>query len=135
MSIPTVTVGEAALTPTQAIVQDANRIVHVTDSRGRNIGVRRMNMSVRRRTLKAISTEQQDKSGYLDMAMMAACVVSIDGQPVDPLAGAGHKRPDQVEADIDGLIDRLDTPGFRAVGKAILDNFPPEPDTETLKNS
>ncbi len=122
---PTVRVAEAAeappapaaQSPTQAVIADANRVVFVTDAAGRKIGVRRMSMSVRRRTLKAITPESQTKDRYMGLVMLAACVVSIDGVPYDPLASGGN------EVRFDGLIDLLDDHGFEAVATAIERNF------------
>lgn len=117
MSIPTVTVGDAALTPTQAIVADANAITTVTDARGRKIGVRRMTMSIRRRVLKNLRAEVADKDRYVGLIMLAACVVTIDGDPVDAMSGGA--RDDQREARLDAIIDRLDDEGIAAIAPIV----------------
>jgi len=126
--IPTVTVEGAPVatvqqTPSQAIVQDANRIEYGTDARGRRIGVRRINISVRRRVLKALSAESGMKPGYVNMAMMAASCVELNGEPIS--------FPDS-EIKIDGLIERLDDDGFEAIGD-LIGKFAPKKDDD-VKN-
>ena len=49
------------LTPTQVVVADANRIEYVTDARGHRLGVKRVNASLRRKVLKALSAESGEK--------------------------------------------------------------------------
>ena len=128
MAQPTVTVGELA-TPTQQVVADANRIVEVVDARGRKIGVRRMNMSVRRRVFKALPPDLAENARYLGLVMVAACVTTINGENADALAAGGNVLV------FDNLIDRLDDDGFEAVGNAIADNFSPAATKDELKNS
>lgn len=108
------TVNKTAPSPSEQIIQDANRIVHVTDAKGRQIGIRKLGMSVRRRVLKALSDEMSRKQQYLGLVMVAACVVEIDGEAVNlPIS----------ELQFDALIDRLDDAGFEAVGLGIQEHF------------
>jgi hypothetical protein len=104
------TVNKTAPTPSEQIVQDANRIYHVTDASGRQIGFRAMDMNRRRRTFKAMSAENQAKVQYMGMVMIAASVVEIDGEEI-PLP--------TTELQFDFLIDRLDDHGFAAIGEGI----------------
>jgi hypothetical protein len=113
-----------APTPTQQIVQDANRIEYCTDSLGRTLGVTRINSKLRRRVLKAISAEQGEKSQYLFMAMISCACVSIDSVPV-PFP--------TTELQIDALSDRLEQEGMDAVGLCIALNFP-KAERADLKN-
>lgn len=134
MARPNVTHG-APETPTQALIKDANRIVYVTDGRGRSIGVRRLSMSVVRRLAKFLPPELSIRSDYVSQARVAGCVVSIDGANTDLFENGvmeGAMRPD---IPIDALIDRLDTDGFNAVGQALLDNFRSASTKDDLKNS
>lgn len=111
-------------TPTQQIVEDANRIEYTTDSLGRTLGVTRLNAKLRRRVVKALSVEQGDKSQYLFMAMIACACVSIDGTP----------RPFPTnELQIDAQIDLLEQEGMDAIGLCIALNFPQAKKTD-LKN-
>jgi len=105
---------KTAPTPSEEVVQDANRIIHVSDARGRQIGIRKMQMSVRRRVLKALSDEMSRKMHYLGLVMLAACVVDIDGDPV---------ALPTTELQFDALIDRLDDDGFEAIGNGMRDYF------------
>jgi hypothetical protein len=95
--------------------------VKVIDARGRTIGVRRMRMSMRRRVLKAITPEMQEREKYLGLAMLAACCSSINDEPI---------RMPASESELDFLIDRLDDEGFAAIGQAIVENFAPKSEME-----
>lgn len=112
-----------APTPTQQVVEDANRIEHTTDALGRTLGVTRLNAKLRRRVVKALSPSQGEKSQYLFMAMIACACVSIDGESVQfPTS----------ELLIDALIDRLEQEGLDAIGLCIALKFTPAKDE--LKN-
>jgi hypothetical protein len=110
----TLKVNKSAPTPSEEVVGDANRIVRVTDARGRSIGIRKLNMSVRRRVLKALSDEMARKQQYLGLVMLAACVADIDGDDI---------YLPSTEAQFDALIDRLEDDGFEAVGLGISEHF------------
>ena len=114
----------SAPSPTQQIVDDANRIEYTTDTLGRTLGVTRINAKLRRRVVKSLSPAQGDKQQYLFMALIACACVSIDGTPVQfPTS----------ELLIDALIDRLEQEGLDAVGLCIALNFTPK-QGEDLKN-
>lgn len=117
----------AAKTPSQAIIDDANLIVYETDKRGRQIGVRRITSSIRRRVIKALSAESGEKPRYFQMCVLAAAVVSIDGEDV---------RMPTTEMQFDALIDRLDDDGEVAVAKAYRQFVDPDDETpeEQAKN-
>ena len=114
----------AAPTPTQQVVEDANRVEYTTDALGRTLGVTRLNAKLRRRVVKALSPSQGEKSQYLFMAMISCACVSIDGTPV-PFPTS--------ELQIDALIDRLEQEGMDAIGLCIALNFPATK-AEELKN-
>jgi len=101
-------------TPTQEIVEDANRVVYVEDALGRRLGVRKVTHSIRRRVVKAISADQAGKPQYMGMVMLAAACCEIDGDPV---------RLPSNEIQFDALIDRLDEEGSKAIGKAYQEHF------------
>lgn len=103
-----------APTPSEQVVEEANRIYHVIDAKGRDIGVRKMSMNVRRRVLKTISGEMAGKPQYLGMVMVAACVAEIDGETV---------HLPTTELQFDALIDKLDDAGFQAIGATIQEHF------------
>jgi hypothetical protein len=128
-SVSNVTAGPTpsiqAVSPSQAIVQDANRVEYVTDKLGRRLGVKRVSASLRRRVLKAMSAANGDKPQLLFMAMIACACVSIDDAPV-PFP--------TTELQIDALIDRLEQEGLDAAGETIATKFSPPPEDD-LKNS
>lgn len=105
---------DAMKTPSQEIIDEANRVYSVTDARGRVIAFRRLKMSDQRRILKSISNEAASKEKYLGMIMVAACVTSIDGDEI---------RFPASELQFDALIDRLETEGFKALGGAMQQEF------------
>ena len=113
------------LTPTQAIVLDANRIEYTTDTMGRRLGVKRVNASLRRKVLKAMSADSGEKGQLFIMAATACCCVSIDGIDV-PFP--------TTELQIDALIDRLEQEGLEAVATTIAVKFNSERE-EDIKNS
>lgn len=132
-SISNVSIGQAshhapaieAITPSQAIIQDANRVEYVTDSLGRRLGVKRFSASLKRRVLKAMSAESGTKQEYFMMAMVACACVSIDDMTV-PFP--------QSEVAIDALIDRLETEGKDATIKALAKFSPQEDGGQDVKN-
>src|ERR1700689_5348690 len=73
---------EGAPTPTQQVILEANRIEYVKDSLGRTLGVPRINHSLRRRIVKALSREQGEKAQYVWWSMLACSCVSINGERV-----------------------------------------------------
>lgn len=111
-------------TPSEQVIEDANRVYHLTDAKGRIIGIRKMGMNVRRRVLKVVSGEMASRPQYLGMVMVAACVVEIDGDEV---------RLPTTEVQFDALIDRLDDVGFQAIGAAIQEHFGVSNSAEDLK--
>ena len=108
-------------TPSQEIIDDGNRVVLVTDSLGRQLGVRRVNGSLKRRVYKVLTPESQAKDQYLGMVMLSASCVSIDGEEV---------RFPTTELQFDALIDRLEDEGFAAISNAYRDNFGAKTDPE-----
>lgn len=115
----------AAPTPTQQVVDEANRIVYTTDALGRTLGVTRINAKLQRRVFKALSSESAEKTRYLMQALTVCACVSIDGTPVAfPTS----------ELQIDALIDRLEQEGLDAIALCLATNFS-RVAKEELKNS
>lgn len=115
----------SAITPTQQIVAESNRIEYVTDGLGRTLGVQRINLKLRRRVLKALSDQSAEKNKYHLMALVACSCVEIDG---DKLAFPAS------ELAVDALIDRLEQEGLDAVSMTLATKFPRATKDE-LKNS
>jgi len=101
--------GVVAKTPSQEIIEDANRIVRVVDVLGRKIGVRKVNMSMRRRIFKALSAASGDKAAYVNLCVVASAVCEIDGEEI---------RFPSTEMQFDALIDRIGDEGEVAVARA-----------------
>jgi hypothetical protein len=128
-SVSNVTAGPApvqAIAPSQAIINDANRIEYVTDRLGRRLGVKRVSASLRRKVLKALSAESGEKGQLFVMAATACCCVDIDGVPV-PFP--------TTELQIDALVDRLEQEGLDAVATTLATKFSPPQAEDDLKNS
>jgi len=93
-------------TPSQAIVEDANRTYTVNDARGRAIEFCRPDTSRQRRLLKAISNDSANKQQLFGMYVVAVSVVSIDGDIISFPAN---------ELQVDALVDRIGDAGFAAL--------------------
>ena len=103
---------EGATTPSARIVAEAASVSAVTDALGRVLEVRRPGALDRLRLFKAVGPGLAENDRYLGYAMLAMCVVSIDGVPVPQPANEG-----QVEA----LVGRLGDAGIVAVGQGLAD--------------
>lgn len=101
---------KTAPTPSQEVIEDANRVYEVTDTRGRVIGFRKMTMSIRRRIFKVLSNEAAQRMQYLGLVMVAGCVTHIDDDQITLPTN---------ELQFDALIDRLDDDGFEAIGQGM----------------
>lgn len=114
-------------TPTQRVVEDANRVAYGMDALGRKLGVVRITASLRRRVLKALSAESGEKNGLLVMAVLACACVEIDGRML-PFP--------RNEIQIDAQIDLLEQEGLNAVGEILAREWAESEDkAEDLKNS
>lgn len=105
---------ELVETASQKIIADAATTVTVTDIDGREIEIRNLDATLKRRIYKALSAENQRKEQYLGMVFLAACVLKIDGEPV--------KFPSS-ELLFDALIDRLGDNGLDAIGAGANEHF------------
>lgn len=112
------------ISPTQAVIAEAQRVAHVHDALGRRLGIVRVSAALRRRVLKAMSAENGDKPQLFIMALAAASCVEIDGERV-PFP--------TTERQIDALIDRLEQEGLNAISGGWVQYFPV--DEVDLKNS
>lgn len=102
-------------------MNEANRIEFVVDKLGHRLGVKRINASLRRRVLKALSAESGEKGRLLVMATVACCCVEIDGAPV-PFP--------TTELQVEALIDRLEQEGLDAVATILGTKFAPADEDE-----
>ena len=100
----------AVETPSARIVAEAARVVSARDGDGRVLEVRRPGALDRLRLFKAVGPVLAENERYLGYAMLAMCVVSIDGVPVPVPVNEG-----QLEA----LVGRLGDAGLVAVGRVL----------------
>lgn len=105
-----VTPGAASAPPVvQAILSDANQVVHVKDDRGRSIGVRRTT-ALDMFDLSLLMGANAENVVALNQAMTIAAVTEIDGVPIERLTS---------EMALRAAIQRVGFEGMRAVNKAL----------------
>lgn len=85
--------------------------IEVTDKRGRAIVVKRLNALDKMRLSRLVGAEGSVNQAYFGYAMMAASVVSIDGDP-EPF-------PQSLLA-IESMVSQLDDDGMDAVSDAFV---------------
>lgn len=105
---------QVAPTPTQQVVNDANRIAYGVDELGRTLGVIRLSGKLRRRVLQAMSIENGQKPDLFMQAMIACSCVSINGDPVVFPTN---------EILLNALMDRLDDEGSKAILEIQAEHF------------
>lgn len=93
-------------TPSQSIVKAANSITTLTDSRGRQIGIKKMGPLDRLRLFEVIGAENSKNEQYAGYAALAFLVTSLDGEPVP--------RPEN-KIRLEALVQRLDDEGMDAI--------------------
>lgn len=109
-----VKVHPAGETPSQAVVNDANRIVHVTDSRGRKIGLRQPKFLDEFRIVEAVGPELSRNQTYMAMLNPLLFIAEIDGD-VQPFP--------TTKIAVDSLINTAGREGFLAVIQGIAEHF------------
>lgn len=102
--------------PSQRLVAEAQSVRSVTDEEGRALEVRRPTALDRLRLLRAVGPVGAQNDRYLGMAMLAACVMSVDGVPL-PFPGN--------EAGVEASVQRLGDAGLAAAARMLA------PDEET----
>jgi|ERR1700735_2341377 hypothetical protein len=133
MSDVQVTYGQAPTaaveTPSESLVKDANRIVIVTDTRGRQLGVKSARNALNNFRLSRILGADAGNRNVMSQAAMYCAVVSINGDPV-PFP--------KTELQLEALIDRLGVGAFNLVVKTQLEEFTvglmPEDEAQEAKN-
>jgi hypothetical protein len=96
--------------PAQRLVAEAQGVLSVTDEDGRTLAVRRPTALDRLRLLRAVGPVGAQNDRYLGMAMLAACVLSVDGVPL-PFPGN--------EAGVEANVQRLGDSGLAAAARAL----------------
>lgn len=102
---------QASEAPGQASAKSSNHI-EVTDANGRKIGVKRLNALEKMRLSKIAGSEGASNPTYFGYVILAASVVSIDGEPeVFPMTARA----------VEALISQLDDDGLAAVSTAVAE--------------
>jgi hypothetical protein len=101
-------------TPSAAVIKDANRIVFVTDERGRKLGVKRAGGALANFRLCRLLGQDAANRALMTYALLITAVVSINGDPV-PFP--------TTMLQLEALIDRVDSDGMRASERAQFDEF------------
>ena len=92
-------------TPSQSVIKSANQLTHVTDTKGRKIGLRRLPFIEEFRIVETVGPERASNQIYMGMLNPILCIAEIDGDAID----IPRTHP-QVEA----LINRAGQEGFAA---------------------
>ncbi|MEI9983505.1 MAG: hypothetical protein WDN69_10035 [Aliidongia sp.] len=101
-------------TPSEAVIKDANRIVTVTDWRGRKLGIKRVANALTHFRLARLLGADAGNVAVMNQALMYTAVVSINGDPV-PFP--------RTELQLEALIDRLDLDAWSLVSKVQHEEF------------
>ncbi len=96
------------------MIKDANRIVTVTDRRGRKLGIKRVANALTHFRLARLLGADAGNAAVMNQALMYTAVVSINGDPV-PFP--------RTELQLEALIDRLDLDAWSLVSKVQRDEF------------
>lgn len=97
-------------TPSGRLVAEAQGVLTVMDENGRTLEVRRPTALDRLRLLRAVGPAGAQNDRYLGMAMLAACVMSVEGVPL-PFPGN--------EAGVEASVQRLGDAGLAAAAQAL----------------
>ncbi len=101
-------------TPSQAVMNAAKQLVHVTDDKGRKLGLRRLEFLEEFRIVEAVGPELAANSTYMGMISPLLYIAEIDGEPV-----AIPRNKMQVDA----LIQRAGREGYAAAVEGIVKHF------------
>lgn len=104
--MPKVTIHEGTDTPSQSLIKAANQAANVFDSRGRTIGIKRLQLLDRMKMFEVIGPENSKNETYMGYAALAFSVISIDDAPVP--------RPSN-RIQFDALLQNLGDEGIEAV--------------------
>lgn len=99
--------------PSEEIIQTANKEYTVIDKRGRVIGIKKPSWRSQLVLAKALG-ENAKNEVYRQMLYPCFFVTSIDGEPVVAF---------NTENDLEALFSRLDEDGFEAIAKGITEHF------------
>jgi hypothetical protein len=109
-----VKVHDGAETPSQKVVADANRIVEVTDSRGRKLKLRQPQFADEFRIVAVVGAELAANQVYMGMLNPLLFITEIDGI-VQPFPTS--------KIAVDSLINTAGREGFIAAVQGITEHF------------
>ena len=98
------------MSPGERIVAEAQAALVVADAAGRRIEFRRPGALDRLRLFKVLGPSLSGNDRYVGYALLAFCVVAIDGVPAPSPAS---------EAQMEALVARLGDAGLAAVGEGL----------------
>ncbi len=101
-------------TPSQSIVKASKELVYVTDSKGRKLGLRRLEFLEEFKIMEAVGSETAANTTYVGMLNPLLYLADIDGIPVEI---------PRTKLQVDGLIQRAGREGFIAVVEGITKYF------------
>lgn len=97
-------------TPTQALLEAANRVLQANDAQGRVISLKHLGALDKLRLFEAAGPELARNDRWLGMAVLACSVTAIDAVP--------YPHPTS-KAAIESMVQRLGDAGIAAVGGAL----------------
>jgi hypothetical protein len=100
--------------PSQAMVNDANKAFSAKDARGRTIAVKKLKPWDRLKMLEVIGAGQSDNAMYVGYASLVFYVVKIDDEAI--------ARPTS-KLQVEALMQRLDDDGLDTVGSLVEEHF------------
>ena len=101
-------------TPSEAVVKSSKELVYVTDSRGRKLGLRRLDFLEEFKIIETVGSETASNTTYMSMLNPLLYLAEIDGNPVEI---------PRSKLQVDGLIQRAGREGFLAVVEGITRHF------------
>lgn len=120
-----VTVHNTPATPSDEIISDANKEHTVIDSKGRTIGLKKPKFRSQFQLAKILG-EDSSNEALRGMYYPLYFISSIDGVPNAFLNSRD---------DLDGLVDRLDSEGYTALGAGILKYFGDQINEQAAKDN
>ncbi len=116
--MPKVTITQKGETPSEAVINAANKLVYVTDAKGRKLGLRKPAFLEEFRIIEAAGPELAANTTYMSMLNPLLYLAEIDDVAVEP---PHNKRA------IEALIQRAGQEGFLAVVEGIGAHFGSDP--------
>lgn len=111
-------------TPSEAVINKANELVYVTDSKGRKLGLKQPHFLEEFRIVEALGHELSSNTTYMQMLNPLLFLAEIDGESI---------AAPRTKLAAEGLIQRAGREGYLAVLKGITQHF--AVDTKEFENA